>query len=119
MAVSLASPPGQLEINHFEPVIASRLFDSIELLSKSTRIVADKCIAGSRPRPFASEPHPVIRHGDSFRSETGVRQRRQARACLGGGTAAVHRSSFERGLLTHDEVLDVLRESTEYHEEAA
>src|SRR3546814_18450950 len=45
-AVSLASLQGQLEINHFEPIIASRLFDSIELLAKSTRIFTDKCIAG-------------------------------------------------------------------------
>src|SRR3546814_19709944 len=45
-AVALASLQGQLEINHFEPIIASRLFDSNELLAKSTRIFADKCITG-------------------------------------------------------------------------
>ncbi|WP_035899972.1 aspartate ammonia-lyase [Labrenzia sp. DG1229] len=45
-AVSLASLGGQLEINHFEPVIASRLFDSMDLLTKGSRIFADKCIAG-------------------------------------------------------------------------
>ncbi len=45
-AVSLASLGGQLEINHFEPVIASRMFDSMDLLTRGSRIFADKCIAG-------------------------------------------------------------------------
>jgi len=45
-AVSLASLGGQLEINHFEPVIASRMFDSMDLLTRGSRIFADKCISG-------------------------------------------------------------------------
>lgn len=44
--VSLAALSGQLEINHFEPVIASRMLDSIGLLTRSMRIFADRCIAG-------------------------------------------------------------------------
>ncbi|OBY28543.1 aspartate ammonia-lyase [Leisingera sp. JC1] len=47
-AVSLASLGGQLEINHFEPVIASRLFDSMDLLTRGSLIFADKCISGIR-----------------------------------------------------------------------
>jgi len=47
-AVSLASLGGQLELNHFEPVIASRMFDSMDLLTRGGRIFADKCIAGIR-----------------------------------------------------------------------
>ena len=45
-AVSLASLGGQLEINHFEPVIASRMFDTIDLMTRGSRIFAEKCIAG-------------------------------------------------------------------------
>jgi aspartate ammonia-lyase len=45
-AVSLASLGGQLEINHFEPVIASRMFDTMDLLTRGCRIFAQKCIAG-------------------------------------------------------------------------
>ncbi|MEP0942794.1 MAG: aspartate ammonia-lyase [Rhizobiaceae bacterium] len=48
-AVSLASLGGQLEINHFEPVIASRLFDTLDLLTRGSRIFANKCIAGIQP----------------------------------------------------------------------
>src|SRR3546814_9855371 len=63
-AVSLASLQGQLEINHFEPIIASRLFDSIELLAKSPRIFADKCIAGieaDRSEEHTSELQSLMR----------------------------------------------------------
>lgn len=45
-AISLASLGGQLEINHFEPVIASRMFDTIDLMTRGSRIFAEKCIAG-------------------------------------------------------------------------
>ena len=45
-AVSLASLGGQLEINHFEPVIASRMFDTMDLLTRGSRIFAQKCILG-------------------------------------------------------------------------
>lgn len=47
-AVSLASLGGQLEINHFEPIIASRMFDSLDMLPKGCRILASDCIAGIR-----------------------------------------------------------------------
>jgi len=120
-AVSLASLQGQLEINHFEPVIASRLFDSIELLAKSTRIFADKCIAGIEADRHHSL-HNLLR--SSAIATVFVPK-------LGYASVAelVHASVAERrpfidlaiaqGLLTHDEVLDVLRESTEYHDDAA
>jgi aspartate ammonia-lyase len=45
-AVSLASLGGQLEINHFEPVIASRMFDSMNMLTSGSRIFADRCVLG-------------------------------------------------------------------------
>jgi aspartate ammonia-lyase len=42
--ISMASQQGQLEINAYEPVIASRLFDSLRLLSRSCAIFATNCI---------------------------------------------------------------------------
>jgi len=47
-AVSLASLGGQLEINHFEPVIASRMFETMDLLTRGSQLFADKCICGIR-----------------------------------------------------------------------
>jgi aspartate ammonia-lyase len=38
LARSMAVLQGQLEINHFEPVTASRLFDSLDLLTNGTRL---------------------------------------------------------------------------------
>jgi aspartate ammonia-lyase len=46
LAISMAVLQGQLEINHFEPVTASRLFDSLDLLTNGTRLFAERCIDG-------------------------------------------------------------------------
>jgi aspartate ammonia-lyase len=44
LAVSMAALQGQLEINHFEPIMASRIFDSLHLLTNGARLFADRCI---------------------------------------------------------------------------
>ncbi|MEX3776823.1 aspartate ammonia-lyase [Pseudomonas sp. MYb118] len=46
VAVAQAVQYGQLEINHFEPVVASRVFDSIALLTQGIQRFREKCIAG-------------------------------------------------------------------------
>lgn len=45
-AVAQAVQYGELEINHFEPVVSSRVFDSITLLTKGIKQFREKCIAG-------------------------------------------------------------------------
>src|SRR5262249_1752487 len=35
---------GQLEINHFEPVVADRIFESIQLLTNGVRLFREKCV---------------------------------------------------------------------------
>ncbi|MCB1381123.1 MAG: aspartate ammonia-lyase, partial [Alphaproteobacteria bacterium] len=49
-AVSMASLHGQLEINHFEPVMATRIFDSLELAVRGWRIFSEHCVARIEPR---------------------------------------------------------------------
>ncbi|MGE0800922.1 MAG: aspartate ammonia-lyase [Lautropia sp.] len=44
--IAQANQNGQLEINHFEPVVAHRLFDSIRLLTNGIRAVAEQCVSG-------------------------------------------------------------------------
>lgn len=44
--VSIAALSGQMEINHFEPVIAHALFHSVDLLTNGCTIFRTKCIAG-------------------------------------------------------------------------
>ena len=46
VAVAQAVQYGELEINHFEPVVASRVFDSIVLLTQGIKRFRDKCVAG-------------------------------------------------------------------------
>ncbi len=47
-AVSMAALNGQLEINHFEPVMASRIFESLRLLVKGAHLFARRCIDGAQ-----------------------------------------------------------------------
>ena len=119
--VSLASLQGQLEINHFEPIIASRLFDSIELLAKSTRIFADKCIAGIEADREQSVKNLMQ---SSALATVFVPKLGYAEVSKLVQASIAERRPFielaiERGLLTHDEVLQVVRESTDYREEVA
>ena len=120
-AVSLSALNGQLEINHFEPVIASRLFYSIDLLTRSARIFADRCIAGieaDRERSLSN----LMR--SSALATVFVPRLGYAQVSKLVHTAAAERRPFieiaiERGLLNRDAVLEMLRESTNYHENAA
>jgi aspartate ammonia-lyase len=120
-AVSLAALHGQLEINHFEPVIASRLFDSIELLAKSIPIFADKCIAGLEADRDQSLKNLM---NSSALATAFVPKLGYAEVSKLVQAAANERRPFielavERGLLTPDEVLDVVRDSTNYRKEPA
>lgn len=45
-AVAQAVQYGELEINHFEPVVASRVFDSITLLTQGIQRFRERCVTG-------------------------------------------------------------------------
>jgi len=57
VAVSQAVQYGELEINHFEPVVASRVFDSIALLTNGIRRFTEKCVAGITADVARNEQH--------------------------------------------------------------
>ncbi|WP_205962596.1 aspartate ammonia-lyase [Paraburkholderia phosphatilytica] len=57
VAVAQAVQYGELEINHFEPVVASRVFDSIALLSNGIERFAEKCVAGIEADAARNEQH--------------------------------------------------------------
>lgn len=46
VTVTLAASAGQLELNAFEPVIAAKLFESLDLLTRGAHTLRGKCIAG-------------------------------------------------------------------------
>jgi aspartate ammonia-lyase len=54
VTVSMAALQGQLEINHFEPIMASRIFDSLRLLTNGAHLFADRCIDGLQANPEQS-----------------------------------------------------------------
>lgn len=57
VAVAQAVQYGQLEINHFEPVVASRIFDSIHLLTNGLQRFNTKCVAGITADAARNESH--------------------------------------------------------------
>jgi aspartate ammonia-lyase len=57
VAVAQAVQYGELEINHFEPVVASRVFDSITLLTNGIQRFAQKCVAGIAADVARNEQH--------------------------------------------------------------
>ncbi|MGH8385553.1 MAG: aspartate ammonia-lyase [Pseudomonas sp.] len=58
-AVAQAVQYGQLEINHFEPVVSSRVFDSISLLTNGIQRFREKCIEGIEANAQRNEEHVV------------------------------------------------------------
>lgn len=56
-AVAQAVQAGQLEINHFEPLVASRVFDSIALLTQGIQRFREKCIVGITAHAERNEHH--------------------------------------------------------------
>jgi aspartate ammonia-lyase len=46
VAVTMAAEAGQLELNAMEPIIAYNLFQSIDILERACRVLADRCISG-------------------------------------------------------------------------
>ena len=46
MTISMASEGGQLQLNVFEPIIAYKLFTSINMMRRSFHSLASKCIDG-------------------------------------------------------------------------
>jgi len=55
--VAQAVQYGQLEINHFEPVVADRVFESIQLLTNGVNLLREKCVTGIRADAEINERH--------------------------------------------------------------
>ncbi|MEX3936128.1 aspartate ammonia-lyase [Paraburkholderia phymatum] len=55
--VAQAVQYGQLEINHFEPVVADRIFESVGLLTNGVRLFREKCVQGIRANVEVNERH--------------------------------------------------------------
>lgn len=119
--VSLACLHGQLEINHFEPVIAFRLLDSIDLLSKSVPILAERCIATLEADIDRSLENliqsPAL--ATVFVPKLGYAAvSKLVRASVAEGRPFTE-LALERGLLTREDIIELARASTSFSDEIA
>ncbi len=55
VCIAQAVQNGQLEINHFEPVVADRIFESIQLLTNGIRLFREKCVSGIQANVHVNE----------------------------------------------------------------
>lgn len=114
VCVAQANQAGQLEINHFEPVVADRLYDSIHLLRNGIRLFREKCVNGIRANVAANERHLL----DSTAIATALIPKLGYAKVSAMVREAAAQSLLlldvlqERGLLSREEAIQLTREST-------
>jgi aspartate ammonia-lyase len=111
VTVTLAAEAGQLELNVMEPIIAYNLFQSIDMLGRACRVLAEKCVQGitanrehcralvERSIGLATALNPVL----GYEKASDV-----AKEALETGKS-VYEVVLTRGLLTKDEMENLLR----------
>jgi len=112
--VSIAALGGQMEINHFEPVIAHALFNSIDLLADGCTIFREKCIEELIVNEDRSYDNLVSSFAIStvFLRELGyVRVSKLVKDSVAKGISLAE-NIVEEGLMTHDEVRKSLEVAT-------
>jgi len=112
--VSIAALGGQMEINHFEPVIAHALFNSIDLLADGCTIFREKCIEELIVNEDRSYENLVTSYAIStvFLRELGyVRVSKLVKDSVAKGISLAE-IIVEEGLMTHDEVRRSLEVAT-------
>lgn len=113
VTVTFAAEGGQLQLNAFEPIIARSIFESMTLLDKGCRVLAEKCVSGITANAetlqatvansigliTALSPRIGYDHATSVAQE----------ALLSGGR--VGDIIVSRGLMDHDDVIAVLADN--------
>ena len=83
-AITIAGTQGQFELNVRVPLIARNLLDSIKLLAAASRVLDEKCVAGSSPTKRCGAPRRGD-PGDGDRPQPPHRLRPGRRDRQGGG----------------------------------
>lgn len=115
-AVSIACLSGQLEINHFEPVIASRVLDTLCLLTRGSHLFTEKCIAGIQANREQSLKNLMDSSALStvFVPVLGYEKTSKiVKNSIREGKSFVS-VAVEMDLLSSNEINEALRKSTEY-----
>jgi aspartate ammonia-lyase len=110
-AIAIAAQSGQMEINHFEPLIALSLFEQMGLISAAAHSFAARCIAGLEVDEARSYLNLAQSFGVStvFLKKLGyARVSAMAKRALSEGKPLAD-IAVEEGLLSDSDIRDVLR----------
>ena len=111
VTISLAAEGGQLQLNAFEPIIAYDLFNSIAMLRKAMRTMGEKCILGITANVEVCKNYVYNSIGivTAFNPYIGYENSASiAKEALNTGKS-VSEIAIERGLLTKEQIEDILR----------
>lgn len=111
VTVTMASEGGQLQLNVFEPVIAYSLFNSISMLKRACNTLATKCIDGITANEKICNDFVYNSIGivTAFNPYIGYENSASiAKEALVTGKS-VSEITLQRGLLTQDQIDDILR----------
>ncbi|MDI7247277.1 MAG: aspartate ammonia-lyase [Bacillota bacterium] len=111
MAIDMAAASGQLELNAFLPLIAHNLLQSLEVMAKASRLLAEKCVRGiqadeARCRQLLEASHGVI---TAFVPYLGYEKATEVVLRAVETRRPVTELLVEEGLFTKDEVEAILR----------
>jgi aspartate ammonia-lyase len=113
VAIAQANQAGQLEINHFEPLVADRLFDSIRLLTNGVRLLRTRCIEGLTARVDNNERHLLASSALATALIPRLGYEATSRLVKESDAAGVPLLEMlaRQGLMTHDQALAALADA--------
>lgn len=111
MAINMAAASGQLELNAFLPLIAHNLLQSLEMMAKASRLLAEKCVRGiqadeAQCRQLLEASHGLI---TAFVPYLGYEKATEVVLRAVETRRPVTELLVEEGLFTKDEVEAILR----------
>lgn len=111
MAIDMAAASGQLELNAFLPLIAHNLLQSLEMMAKASRLLAEKCVRGiqadeARCRQLLEASHGLI---TAFVPYLGYEKATEVVLRAVETRRPVTKLLVEEGLFTKEEVEAILR----------
>ena len=114
VAVSIGGALGDFELNVMVPVIARNLLESIELLSRASRLLAERCVDGIEADTvkLARDAEMNLQIGAALNTVVGYDRAGAIVKQAAASGRSIRAVAEEEGVLTHEElarVLDPLR----------
>lgn len=109
LTITLAAEAGQLQLNVMEPVIASALFESLNLLMAACRTLRDKCVDGitanvERCRDYVLSSIGIVTYLDPIIGHAEGDEIGRICAATGKSVAEV---ALERGVVTKEQLAEI------------